>query len=237
MPERLELTPGRAANHVPALSLNLSAHRWDDQSAADPREDMKANHVLIDYENVQPSVADALERPIFRVWVFVGAQQSKVKFDLVDLLQRKGDSARVIKMTSTGRNALDFHMSYYLGTLVKESPGDYYHLIAKDTGMDPLVEHLRANGVMASRWADVFDIPIVKSPASEGDEGKLSRVLEYLLRRGSQRPASMKTLLGSIAALFQPKLDEAAAMALANQLRANGVFEVDGTKLTYGLPD
>lgn len=198
---------------------------------------MKANHVLIDYENVQPSVADALERPVFKVWVFVGAQQSKVKFDLVDLLQRKGDSAKVIKMTSTGRNALDFHMSYYLGNLVKECPGDYYHLVAKDTGMDPLIEHLRAMGVMAARWADVFDIPIVKSPANEADDEKLSRIVEYLVRRGAQRPASMKTLLGSIAALFQPKLDEAAAKALADQLRSNGVFDLVGTKITYGLPD
>lgn len=198
---------------------------------------MKINHVLIDYENVQPSVAEALEQPIFRVWVFVGAQQSKVKFDLVDLLQRKGDSARVIKMTATGRNALDFHMSYYLGTLVKESPGDYYHVIAKDTGMDPLIEHIKSSGILAARWANVFDIPIVKSPANEGDDEKLSRVLEYLVRRGPQRPASMKTLLGSISALFQPKLDEAAAKALAEQLRANGVFQADGTKLTYGLPD
>ena len=198
---------------------------------------MKANHVLIDYENVQPSVADALERPVFKVWVFVGAQQSKVKFDLVDLLQRKGDSAKVIKMTSTGRNALDFHMSYYLGNLVKECPGDYYHLVAKDTGMDPLIEHLRSMGVMAARWADVFDIPIVKSPANEADDEKLSRIVEYLVRRGAQRPASMKTLLGSIAALFQPKLDEAAAKALADQLRSNGVFDLVGSKITYGLPD
>lgn len=198
---------------------------------------MKANHVLIDYENVQPTVADALAQPIFKVWVFVGAQQSKVKFDLVDLLQRKGDSAKVIKMTSTGRNALDFHMSYYLGNLVKECPGDYYHLVAKDTGMDPLIEHLRSMGVMAARWADVFDIPIVKSPANEADDEKLSRIFEYLVRRGAQRPASMKTLLGSIAALFQPKLDEAAAKALADQLRSNGVFDLVGTKITYGLPD
>lgn len=198
---------------------------------------MKANHVLIDYENVQPTVADALAQPIFKVWVFVGAQQSKVKFDLVDLLQRKGDSAKVIKMTSTGRNALDFHMSYYLGNLVKECPGDYYHLVAKDTGMDPLIEHLRSMGVMAARWADVFDIPIVKAPANEADDEKLSRIVEYLVRRGAQRPASMKTLLGSIAALFQPKLDEAAAKALADQLRSNGVFDLVGSKITYGLPD
>lgn len=40
------------------------------------------NHVLIDYENVQPEVASRLAPGFFKVWVFVGALQNKVKFDL-----------------------------------------------------------------------------------------------------------------------------------------------------------
>jgi hypothetical protein len=198
---------------------------------------MKHNYVLIDYENVQPAVADALAQPVFKVQVFVGAQQAKVKYDLVDLLQRKGEDARVIKMTTQGRNALDFHMAYYVGKLSTEQPDAYFHLIAKDTGMDPLVEHLREKGINVARWADVFDIPIVKAPAHECDDDKLSRIVEYLVRRGHQRPATMKTLLGSIAALFQPKLDPTESVALVEQLRGNGVLEVVGSKLTYGLPD
>lgn len=198
---------------------------------------MKQNYVLIDYENVQPAVAEALAQPVFKVWVFVGAHQAKVNYDLVDLLQRKGDEARVIKMTTQGRNALDFHMAYYMGKLSTEQPDAYFHLIAKDTGMDPLVEHLRERGINVARWADVFDIPIVKAPAHEPEDEKLSRIVEYLVRRGRQRPATMKTLLGSIAALFQPKLDEAEAIGLVGQLAANGVVEIAGSKITYGLPD
>ncbi len=197
---------------------------------------MTINHVLIDYENVQPRVADALRQPVFSVWIFVGAMQSKVSIDLLELFQHKGEAARVVKMASTGRNALDFHMSYYLGALVKQHPGDYFHLITKDSGLDPLVAHLKSGGIAVHRRADVFGIPIVKAPCSEADDDKLSRIIEYLLRRGAQRPASLKTLLGSIAALFQPKLDDAAAMQLADALRAQGVFEVVGPKLSYTLP-
>lgn len=198
---------------------------------------MKINHVLIDYENVQPEVSQALAQPIFKVWVFVGAQQAKVKFDLVELLQLKGPDARVIKMTATGRNSLDFHMSCYLGWLWAQEPEAYFHLIARDTGMDPLVEHLQGKGANVWRWSDAVDIPIVKKPASDTDDAKLSRIVEYLLSRGSQRPATVKTLLGSVAALFQPKLTEAETLALVAQLRANGVYAVDGTKIRYGLPD
>jgi len=198
---------------------------------------MKGNHVLIDYENLQPQVAEVLASPVFRVWVFVGVQQAKVSFDLVNLLQTKGDAAKVIKMGGTGRNALDFHMSYYLGGLVKERPEDYFHLVTGDTGMDPLIGHLQAQGVHVNRWRDVNDIPLLKRPAQLSEEEKLSCIIEYLVQRGAQRPASMKTLLGSIAAQFQPKLEADAAKALADVLQAHGIFEVVGSRLRYGLPD
>jgi hypothetical protein len=38
-------------------------------------------------------------------------------------------------------------------------------------------------------------------------------------------------------ALFNPKLEQPEATALIEQLRANGVFEVVGSRLQYGLPD
>lgn len=198
---------------------------------------MRFNHVLIDYENIQPVVADALAQPIFKVWVFVGVQQAKVKFDLVDLMQRKGEDAKAIKMRSSGRNALDFHMSYYLGKLSNQFPEAYFHLIAEDTGMDPLVEHLKEAGVAVARWANVFDIPIVKTPASKSEDDQFSRVIEYLVRRGKQRPATLRTLMGSIAALFQPTLSESEATSIVQKLQAQGIFEVTGSKLKYGLPD
>lgn len=198
---------------------------------------MKTNHVLIDYENMQPALADALSQPVVKVWVFLGVQQAKVKVDLLDLLQRKGSDARVIKMTSSGRNALDFHMAYYLGELATTDAGAYLHVISKDTGLDPLIAHLRGRGIEAARWAEVFDIPILKTPAAFSEDDKLSRIVEYLVRRGRQRPGSMKTLVGSVAALFQPKLSEDEVKVLVEKLRAHGVFEVAGTKIQYGLPD
>lgn len=75
------------------------------------------NHVLIDYENVQPELASRLALGFFKVWVFVGALQNKAKCDLVELLQSEGGDAKVIKMSGTGPNALDFHMAYQLGRL------------------------------------------------------------------------------------------------------------------------
>lgn len=198
---------------------------------------MKNNHVLIDYENLQPDVANLLEQSFFKVWVFVGAQQHKVKFDLVELLQRKGGDAKVIKMTSSGPNALDFHMAYYLGELATKEPEAFFHIVTGDTGLDRLLEHLSERGIRARRHISVADISLARpAPTTPLDE-QLSRVIEYLVNRGAQRPASLKTLKGSISALFQPKLGEAEAAGLVELLIQHGVLELQGSKLIYGLPD
>ncbi|MDC6167037.1 PIN domain-containing protein [Paucibacter sp. XJ19-41] len=198
---------------------------------------MKNNHVLIDYENIQPDVARLLAQPVFKVWIFVGAQQNKVKFDLIELVQKKGSDAKVIKMSASGPNVLDFHMSFYLGELVAKDPESFLHVVTGDGGMDRLLEHLRDRGMKVQRHKSVADIPLIKPSPHVPKEEKLSRAMEYLINRGVQRPASLKTLRGSISALFQPKLDESEVMTLIGVLAEHGVLAVDGTKVVYGLPD
>lgn len=198
---------------------------------------MKINHVLVDYENVQPVLTRALAEPVFKVWIFIGAQQTKVKVDLLDLVQRKGADAQVIRIGSTGRNALDFHMACYLGELATKDSTCYLHVVSKDTGLDPLLAHLRERGIQAARWGDVSSIPIAKSSSEVPEDDKLSLIIEYLARRGRQRPASMKTLVTSAAALFQPRLGVVEVNGLLDQLRRYGVFELDGSRIVYGLPD
>lgn len=199
---------------------------------------VKKNHVLIDYENVQPNVATALGPDIFEVWVFLGVQQTKVKVDLLELLERKGkDGAHVVRLASVGRNALDFHISCYLGQLIAREPDSYFHIISRDTGLDPLIDHLRGLGHHVSRWNDVSGIPVAKLATSLTEDDQLSHIIEYLVRRGAQRPASMKTLLGSIGALFNPPLDQDVATRLAQSLQEHGVFELAGNRLQYALPE
>jgi hypothetical protein len=82
-----------------------------------------------------------------------------------------------------------------------------------------------------------YDIPLLKRPDDLPHDEKLSVIVEYLVRRGSQRPRKLTTLQGSIAALFNPKLKDEEAAALMSRLQAGGVFEVIGQRLIYGLPD
>ena len=78
--------------------------------------------------------------------VFVGAQQNRIPFEFADAMQRLGEKARYIKIAGTGRNALDFHLAFYLGELVHQYPDAAFRVVSKDRGFDPLIAHLQTRG-------------------------------------------------------------------------------------------
>jgi hypothetical protein len=121
--------------------------------------------------------------------------------------------------------------------LADAEPEAYFHVISADKGMDPLMQHMQEAGTLVYRHENVHDIPIVKVPLSASDDEKLSTIMAYLVARGPQRPASMKTLIGSSSALFNPRLDEAATKSLLDELERQGLFVRNGNKVTYSLPD
>jgi len=54
---------------------------------------MRTNYVLIDYESVQPKELAALDSDHFKVIVFVGANQTKLPFEIADALQHMGEQS------------------------------------------------------------------------------------------------------------------------------------------------
>jgi len=113
---------------------------------------MRTNHVLVDFENVQPASLMALvSEPAFKVLVFVGASQTKIPFEFAASMQALGDNASYVKISGNGSNALDFHVAYYIGRLAAGDPTAYFHIISRDTGFDPLITHLKAQKILAAR--------------------------------------------------------------------------------------
>ena len=197
---------------------------------------MKKNYVLVDFESVQPESVAELDRDVFRLMLFVGANQTKVNYELVAAMQRMGERAEYVKISGEGKNNLDFHIACHAGRLTALDPEGYVHIIAKDKGYDKLVEHLVAKGFHVARWESITDIPILKTTSTAPLDDKQSTILAYLLKRGVQRPATLKTLSGSVSALFQPRLEQAEVSALLHQLEALGLFSLNGTRVVYSLP-
>lgn len=197
---------------------------------------MRTNYVLIDFENVQPTSLAGLEAEHFNVLVFVGASQNKLSFETVAALQRLGPRAEYVKIAGNGSNALDFHIAFHIGRLATQDPNAFFHIISKDTGFDPLIQHLKDRNVFAARSKDVVDIPLLKAANSKSTPEKVAVVLDNLQQRGPSKPRTLKTLASTINSLFQKQLTEEELTAVLKGLQSQGHIAVHDGKVTYALP-
>lgn len=120
---------------------------------------MRTNYVLIDYENVQPSDMNTLDKEYYKIILFHGASQANVKIDIVTFMHRIGTRGEYVKISGNGKNALDFHIPFYIGRLSIQEPSAFFHIISKDSGFDPLVEHLKSKKILACRSTDISKMP------------------------------------------------------------------------------
>ena len=197
---------------------------------------MKKHYILIDYENVQTkslSVLQGAPNQAFRIMVFVGANQARIPIELVSSMQSFGDKAEYVQITGSGRNALDFHIAYYLGALTERDPNAIFHVISKDTGYDQLIRHLKGKHINTSRQKDLFDIPWLSSANKKPADEQLTAIVENLSARGSSRPRKLRTLKNSINSLFGNKLKPEQIDNLVNDLQARNYVVVKQENITY----
>jgi hypothetical protein len=192
--------------------------------------------VLIDLENVQPASLAGLDAEFFKVLIFVGASQTKIPFELASVAQGLGERAAYIKIAGNGTNALDFNIAYYIGRLAQQDPTAYFHIISKDTGFDPLVQHLKSQKIGATRSKDVSDIPLLKAANSKTLQEKAAVVVCNLKQRGASKPRTVKTLSSTIASLFQKQLPGEELTLLLAELQSSGAITITENKVSYALP-
>lgn len=197
---------------------------------------MRTNYVLIDFESVQTTSLELLTHDHFKVIVFVGAHQGKLPFEVAESLQQLGSRAEYIKISGRGPNALDFHIAYYIGRLAVEEPSAYFHIISKDTGFDPLIQHLRSKKIFAGRVQSVAHIPVVRSSNCTSPQERIAIILAKLQQLKAAKPRTIKTLSSTIGSLFQNQLSEAQIELLVQSLAKQRYLEVAGAKITYALP-
>lgn len=196
---------------------------------------MKTNYILVDFENVQPKELKAPADIPIKVIVFLGERQTKLPVELAMSLQSLGDSAEYIKITGSGKNALDFHIAFWIGKLSEKDPNSYFHIVSKDTGFDPLVKHLRKTKILAQRVSMFSDIQILKGGNHGSREEKVTSIAQSLKLRGSSRPRKRKTLANTIGSFFMKTLNEAEINALVADLEKRGLISIIDDVVTYNL--
>ena len=104
-------------------------------------------HVLLDYENVQPTEAElrALVPDASQVWVFHGPHQRQVEKRFASF----GADVTAVPISKTGKNALDFHLSFYMGYIASRNQASAMVVVANDKGYEPMLEHARSMGFAA----------------------------------------------------------------------------------------
>ena len=201
------------------------------------------NHVFVDFENVHQIDASVIGAKSVNFTLLLGAKQTKLDAGLVEKLMEHAASVQLIRLASSGKNALDLTLAYYVGRTVSADPAAYIHIVSKDKGFDPLIEHLRSLHIHAHRHdsfatltfsgtAKVAGVASKAEPA--GQEEPLNRVLEHLRKNVANRPKKKKTLLSHLKSQLGKDATDADAAGLLEKLKKAGHVSIgDKDAVTY----
>jgi len=130
-----------------------------------------------------------------------------------------------------------------------------FHLTSKDTGYDPLIEHLRSRNIHAQRHNDFTTLPLTapagqltlnppaatkpksapksKAPVFSLDDREI-QVLEHLRKMTTTRPRKEKKLLSFLIAYLGHKITETEAITIVKNLcRAGHLAMGEKGAVTY----
>jgi hypothetical protein len=206
------------------------------------------NHVFVDFENVHELDTSIIGAKAVTFTLLLGAKQTKLEIGLVEKLMEHSAAVQLIRLTSSGKNALDFALAYYLGRAASTNPMGYFHIVSKDTGFDPLVEHLRSRHINARRHdsfatltfsaaaktapAKAAPAPLKPIPAEQEDA--VIRALGHLRNNVTARPKKKKTLLSHLKTMLGHNVNDAEAAKLLETLRKAGHISIgENDAVTY----
>ncbi|HWK85825.1 MAG TPA: PIN domain-containing protein, partial [Caldimonas sp.] len=169
-------------------------------------------HVLIDWENVQPNNADvrALVPEATDLWLFHGPNQKNVASHHGAF----GERATPVRIARTGKNALDFHLSFYIGYIAARDPQARFVVISNDKGYGPMLDHARELGFAAEQVG--FQKAKTRTPAKRGAAKKAAATKPVPAKKAPAR----KVVARKAAAKKAPAAKVAAARPPAKKAAA-----------------
>ena len=218
----------------------------------------KNNYVLIDYENVQVQSLALLKEDHFNVIIFLGKTNTKLDKSLVIQIQQRGEKARYVELETSGKNALDFHIAYYIGVLSSSDPTGFFHVISKDTGFDPLLQHLKNKKILAARSESIETMPCfeqskpalvkqvsktkekvpTKSESSEKTTHNkyFTEYLSALIKRHPANPKTRAGLFNHMKSHLDKEMTDQTFQKLLQAFIQKGYITLNDKKISYSLP-
>jgi hypothetical protein len=211
---------------------------------SDPTPDpgLPVNHVFVDGENVHEVDLTLIGRKAVHLTLLLGAQQTKLKVELVERLMTNAASVQLVRLESSGKDALDFTLAYYLGRAVQADPSAHFHIVSKDGGFKPLIEHLRKRHIHVHSHKEcstlTFRAPVKLPEALNGPANDLlARAVEHLLTRPKNLPKTKDKLAKALATHLRKDAPSAKVIdELIDQLKEAGRIKIgDKEAVSYHL--
>ena len=120
--------------------------------------------LLVDFENKHKVDLSPLDES-YRAIIFVGANQNPPKASRKPATAHRFKRVDFLKISGTGKNALDFHIAFELGRTFETAPGTQCFVLSGDKGFDPLLIHLQANGMDCRRIESIGELLPAVVPA------------------------------------------------------------------------
>jgi len=92
------------------------------------------NHIFVDFENVHEIDLSVIGSKAVSFTLLVGPRQTKLDVSLVEKLFEHAVSVQLVRLTSAGRNGLDFTLAYYVGRAVAADPDAGFVLLFPPEG-------------------------------------------------------------------------------------------------------
>ena len=113
--------------------------------------------LLVDLENKHKVDLSPLDES-FRAIIFVGANQNPPKASKKPSTAHRFSRVDFLKISGSGKNALDFHIAFELGRTFETAPDTQCFVLSGDKGFDPLLNHLNVNGMTCRRVESIAEL-------------------------------------------------------------------------------
>ncbi len=186
----------------------------------------RTNYIFVDFENVHEVDLDRVAKKPVVVILVLGEKHKKLSVELVKKLLKYQDQVRLIEAGRSGKNALDFVLAYRIGVESQLNPKGSFHIVSRDTGFDPLIDHLNHNGILAKRH-ETFASALGQSAGLQPAlPDRIGLVVERLTKNKKNRPKREKTLRSQINASFQKQMSKGELDEMLKELIGRKVIEI-----------
>lgn len=188
---------------------------------------MKEIHVLVDFENVQPTMEDLakLVPGLTDVWLFHGLNETKK----AQLIAAANSRVTLVPHTGKGKNALDFHLSFYLGYVAAKHPQAQLVVVANDRGYDSMIGHAKLLGFTARRVGyKAKPAPAAKAAPAKGSATQKAPVGEVAVAPVPAKVAIKKVVAKKVVAQKAPAVKAAKPKAAVQKVAAKKVAPQKG---------